>query len=213
MWGVVACVRSVLWLLFSGGLAQHQACAQQSAMEQSDAGDAAWTLSLMDKARATGGAGRLLALLWCTAECSKPGVKYIGGGEPFSRAFLKCPVQLYVILKKMLLPSFLLLPPCHPIIGCAALIFFKERVHLTTLFSKEAWDFSYDYDQNVLSFFSFCYYSIKAKGLPLYIFNCVVCLFLLTLSVNIIWRSFRHIGHFRFCLLSLGSTLTLETKT
>lgn len=86
----------------------------------------------------TGGAGRLLAPLCCTAECSKPGVKYTGGGESFSRAFFKCPVQLYIILKKMLLPSFHLLPPSHPIIGCAALVFFKERVHLTTLFSKEA---------------------------------------------------------------------------
>lgn len=51
------------------------------------------SVSLVDKGRwpqeelvATGGAGRLLAPLCCTAECSKPGVKYteVRGGEGVS---------------------------------------------------------------------------------------------------------------------------------
>lgn len=131
-------------------------------------------------------------------------------GEPFSRASFKCPMQLYITLKSKLLPSFLLLPPPHPLIRCAALIFFlKKGCIWQPHFQRRPEILVMFMTKHAFTFFSFCYYGIKAKGFPLYIFNCVVSV-LLTLSVNIIWRSFRQwcsvinkIGHFKFCLLSL----------
>lgn len=158
-------------------------------------GGAAWSVSSWTR---TGGHRRswrpqvelighwLFSAVLLNAECSKPGVKYTGGVEPFSRASFKCPVQLYITLKKKLLPSFHLLPPPHPIITCAPLSFTKKGCIWQPHFQRRPEILVILMTKTCFYYFPFATIALKLKDFHYIFLICVVCLFLLTSSVNII---------------------------